>query len=110
MKPRIHVVVASLGLMSAFAAAPLALAGQLHEEPATHAHQGGPVDRTVVIDDKMQWINVNEGETIRFVVGEKSFGWRFDRYDQGSDLNKMAPKGVLGDRSIKVYVGGITVR
>ena len=110
MKPRIHIVVASLGLMSAFAAAPLALAGQLHEDlvtpatPGTSAHRGGPVDRTVVIDDKMRSINVKDGETIRFVVGEKSFAWIFDSYDQGKDLKQIAPKGMLGDRSIKVYV------
>jgi hypothetical protein len=104
MKPRIHIVVASLGLMGAFAAAPLALAGQLHEDLVTSAHRSGPVDRTVVIDDKMRSINVKEGETIRFVVGEKSFAWVFDRNDQGSDLNKMAPKGMLGNRSIKVYL------
>ena len=104
MKPRIRIVVASLGLMGAFAAAPLALAGQLHEDLVAPAHRSGPVDRTVVIDDKMQSINVKEGETIRFVVGEKSFAWLFDRNDQGSDLKQMAPKGMLGNRSIKVYL------
>jgi len=107
MKPRIRIAVASLGLMGAFAAAPLALAGQPHEGLPEQAHRGGAVDRTVVIDDTTKWINVTEGETIRFLVGQKSFAWLFDRYDQGSDLNQMAPKGMLGNRSIKVYVGGV---
>jgi hypothetical protein len=93
--------------MSAFAAAPLALAGQLHEDLVTSAHRGGPVDRTVVIDDKMRSINVREGETIRFLVGEKSFAWVFDGYDEGKDLNQMAPKGTLGNRSIKVYLRAV---
>ena len=108
MKPRIRIAVASLGLMSAFAAAPLALAGQSHESLPEAAHRGGAVNRTIVIDDRMRAINVTEGETIRFLVGGKSFAWMFDRYDQGSDLKQMAPKGMLGDRSIKVYVGGVT--
>jgi hypothetical protein len=93
--------------MSAFAAAPLALAGQLHEDLVTSAHRGGAVDRTVVIDDKMRSINVKDGETIRFVIGEKSFAWQFDSNDEGSDLKQMAPKGVLGNRSIKVYLRAV---
>jgi hypothetical protein len=109
MKTRIRIAVASLGLMGAFAAAPLALAGQSHESLPVAAHQGGVVNRIIVIDNRMRSINVNEGETIRFVVGQKSFAWLFDRFDQGSDLKDMAPKGML-DRSIKVYVGGIPVQ
>jgi hypothetical protein len=105
MKPRIRIAVASLGLMGAFAAAPLALAGQAHEESLPEAvHRGGLVDRTIVIDGTTKWINVTEGETIRFLVGGKSFAWVFDSYDQGADLKKLAPKGMLGDRPVKVYV------
>jgi hypothetical protein len=105
MKPRTRIAVASLGLMSAFAAAPLALAGQPHEESLPeHVHRGGAIDRTIVIDGTTKWINVTEGETIRFVVGEKSFAWIFDSYDQGKDLKQIAPKGMLSDRSVKVYV------
>jgi hypothetical protein len=105
MKPRILTVVASLGLMGAFAAAPLALAGQPHEDSLSDGtHHGGMVDRTIAIDDKTKWINVTEGETVRFLVGGKSFAWIFDSYDQGKDLKQIAPKGMLGDRPVKVYV------
>jgi len=106
MKPRILTVVASLGLMGVFAAAPLALAGQPHEDSLPEAvHRSGSVDRTIAIDGKTKWVNVTEGETIRFLVGGKIFAWIFDSYDQGKDLKQIAPKGMLGDRSIKVYVG-----
>lgn len=110
MKRRIRTAVASLGLISAFSAAPLALAGQPHENlPEETVHRGGLVDRTIVIDDKTKWVNVTEGEIIRFLVGggpgeQKSFAWRFDSHDQGVDLNKIAPKGMLGKRPIMVYV------
>lgn len=105
MKPRILTVVASLGLMGAFVAAPLAIAGQPHEDSLPEAvHRGGTVDRSVVIDDNTKLINVTGGETIRFLVDGKSFAWIFDKDDQGVDLKKIAPQGMLGDRSIKVYV------
>lgn len=106
MKPRIRIVVTSLGLMSALAAAPLALAGQPHESLPKSAHIGGPVNRTIVLDDRIKSINVNEGETVLFVVGQKSFAWLFDRFDNGGDLSQMAPKGML-NHSVKVFVGGV---
>ncbi len=106
MKPRIRIAVASLGLMGVFAAAPLALAGQPHEDSLPEAtHRGGTVDRTIAIDGTTKWINVTENETVRILVGGKSFAWIFDSHDQGKDLKQIAPKGMLGDRSIKVYVG-----
>ena len=104
MKTQIRHVVAALGLVSAIGAAPLAFAGQSHEDQVEPAvHRGGGISRTVVIDDKTKWVNVKEDETIRFVVGAKSFAWVFDMYDQDADLRQLAPKGML-DRTVKVYV------
>jgi hypothetical protein len=109
MKAQVRFAIAALGLMSAVGAAPLAFAGQAHEDQVEPAvHRGGGISRTVVIDEKTKWINVREDETIRFVVGgageQKNFAWKFDMSDRDVDLRQLAPKGLLGDRSIRVYV------
>ena len=108
MKAQVRFAIAALGLMSAVGTAPLAFAGLPHEDVAEPAvHQGGGINRTVVIDDKTKFINVKEDETIRFVVGaggKKSFAWVFDMQDQNTDLRQLAPKGMLGGGPIRVYV------
>jgi hypothetical protein len=105
MKAQVRFAIAALGLMSAIGTAPLAFAGQPHEDHVSPAvHRGGGISRTVVIDDKTKWVNVKEDEIIRFVVGAKSFAWVFDLYDQNADLRQLAPKGMLGGGPIRVYV------
>ncbi len=107
MKAQVRFAIAALGLMSAVGTAPLAFAGKSHEDHVAPAvHQGGGISRTVVIDDKMKEVNVREDETIRFVVGAKSFAWVFDMQDQNADLRQLAPKGTL-DRSIRVRVAPV---
>jgi hypothetical protein len=108
MKAQVRFAIAALGLMSAVGTAPLAFAGQPHEDHVSPAvHRGGGINRTVVIDDKTKWVNVKEDEIIRFVVGaggQKSFAWVFDLQDQNADLRQLAPKGMLGGSPIRVYV------
>lgn len=101
----IHLV--SLAVAGAFTVAAPAFA--MH--PAASPDLGTPVhegyaDRTVMLDAGAKWVNVTGGETIRFVVGGKSFLWRFDTHSTSPvfDLDKIAPAGVLDGRSIKVYV------
>jgi hypothetical protein len=105
MKAQVRFAVAALGLMSAVGIAPLAFAGQSHEDHAgPPVHYGGGISRTIVIDDNKKQVNVKEDEAIRFVVGgKKSFSWLFDMHDQDADLRSLAPKGML-DRSIRVRV------
>jgi hypothetical protein len=108
MKAQVRFAIAALGLMSAVGTAPLAFAGQAHDDHVGPVvHQGGGISRTVAIDDKMKEVNVREDETIRFIVsgagGKKSFAWVFDMQDQNADLRQLAPKGML-DRSIRVRV------
>jgi hypothetical protein len=110
MKAQVRFAIAALGLMSAVGTAPLAFAGLPHEDVAEPAvHQGGGINRTVVIDDKTKYVNVREDEIIRFIVaragGQKSFAWVFDMQDQNADLRQLAPKGMLvGGGPIRVYV------
>jgi hypothetical protein len=53
--------------------------------------------RTVVIAPDTRLVNVKDYETVKFLVGDKSFAWRFDpapRLDQ-LYLNWIAPPNVL---------------
>ena len=78
----------------------------------TPLHNGIPafhqadVDRVIVIDDGDKYVNVEGGESIKFVIGEDSFEWLFDTYDTSPvfNLKEIAPAGLLGDQQIKVYV------
>jgi len=72
--------------------------------------EGRSYDRKIVVAANAKFVNVLDGEVIKFVVQEpdgadKSFTWHFDTSrEMVGDLSKLAPAGVIG-RSIKVYVG-----
>ncbi|MBA5606556.1 CzcE family metal-binding protein [Duganella sp. FT3S] len=61
--------------------------------------------RTIVITPDTRWINVTNGETIRFSVGDQNFTWHFDTL-QGEitfELARIAPAGVnVG--TVRTYV------
>ena len=60
--------------------------------------------RTVTVAPDTRWVNVAQGDSVRFVVGAAEFGWRFDGPGARSfDLQSVAPTGVLG-RSVTVFV------
>jgi hypothetical protein len=61
--------------------------------------------RTIVIKPDTKWVNVTGGETIRFVVGNKTFAWTFNVASNvwAFDLNRVAPPGVL-DHPVQVYI------
>ncbi len=60
-------------------------------------------ERRIEIGPDTRWANVKEGESILFVVGAQSFGWRFDGPPRSFDLTRVAPAGVL-NRPLTVYV------
>lgn len=62
-------------------------------------------ERTVVVGDDTRYINVDDGETVRFVHGDQSFTWNFDtaRREGVTALGKIAPKG-FGDAAAQVYI------
>jgi len=78
----------------------------------TPLHNGIPafrqpgVDRIIVVDTDARHINVAGGQRVRFVIGEASFEWLFDTYDNSLvfELNQIAPPGLLDARLIRVYV------
>jgi hypothetical protein len=76
----------------------------------THLY-GSPVpaaawaDRTIVIRPDTRHINVEGGQTVKFIVGEKSFGWHFmaARTVTNFDLKEIAPPDML-EHSVIAYV------
>jgi hypothetical protein len=72
--------------------------------------EGRSYDRKVLIGVNTKFVNVDDGQVVKFVVHEpdgadKSFTWHFDvGRETVADLGKLAPVGVLG-RPVKVYVG-----
>jgi hypothetical protein len=61
--------------------------------------------RTIVLDDHARYVNVNDGETVRFVHGGRSFAWTFNtvQRDGVAALDKLAPQG-FGVDGAQVYI------
>ena len=51
--------------------------------------------RTIVIAPDTKYVNVTGGETVKFLVGDKSFAWRFDGPFSSFNLARIAPPSVL---------------
>lgn len=106
MKIAIHNAAAAVGASVALAIAPGAFAD---DHPASSL--GTPVystnaDRVLRIGPETKSVNVRHYETVRFLVGSKSFTWRFDTLNVGAfELNKVAPQGIFDNQKIMVYVG-----
>ncbi len=60
-------------------------------------------ERSIVIGPDTRWANVQQGESIRFVAGQREFAWRFDGSAMSFDLLRVAPTDFLS-RSLRVYV------
>lgn len=61
--------------------------------------------RTIIITPDTKYVNVTGGETVKFVVGDKSFAWSFDGSTvvPAFDLNRTAPPSVL-DHKVRAYI------
>ncbi len=93
---------ASASLALSACAADSSMLGQ--SEPAGYA------TRTVVVGPDTTYINVDRGDVVKFVVGDKSFSWSFDTPSTISEvtLNQVAPAGML-DHTVKAYIKRIPV-
>lgn len=67
--------------------------------------EAAAAEKTIEIHPDTKWVNVDGGETYRFVVGDKAFGWAFDAPNSPDsfDLQRVAPPGVL-NRPVTAYV------
>ena len=95
-------------VIAAFAAATLAAAGaqaaplsQIYGE----AVQGGAPDRSVTVTPSTRYVNVVDGQTVRFNADGKTFEWHFDTLggSPNFDLSAIAPKDV-DVAGVRVYV------
>ena len=103
MKNTLTVAIAAVGLVGCLFAAAQGRGNIFLGSPVPVAQAG----RTIVINPETRWVNVSQGETIRFVAGSTEFNWRFDGPDARSfDLAQVAPAGAVPG-SITVYVAGI---
>jgi hypothetical protein len=57
------------------------------------------------IEPETKYVNVEGGDAVTFIVGDKSFTWIFDgsRNVGSFDLNDVAPRGIL-DHPVTVYI------
>lgn len=98
-------------LLSALFASTLAAgAAAAADQPASFLGNPAPaqaaVDQVIVVKDGTRFVNVTGGQTVRFVVGDKSFTWTFENgtaHVVPFDLEKIAPQGVLSHR-VTTYV------
>jgi len=81
--------------------------------PSVNSNMGTPIHddsayRTIVIDSNTRWVNVMEDQRVEFVVntakGKQRFSWQFDTTHSTFDLSKVAPAGILDNRTITAYV------
>lgn len=74
--------------------------GILYGSPAAPAQ----AERSVALPASAKWVNVKQGETVRFTVGNVEFAWQFTgRSAKPFDLREIAPAGSLASE-VTVYV------
>ena len=83
--------------LSACAADTSSMLGQ--SEPSGYA------TKTIVIGPDTNYVNVDRGDVVKFVSGDKSFSWSFATPSTISEvtLNQVAPAGTL-DHTVKAYI------
>lgn len=61
--------------------------------------------RTIVVTPQTRWVNVTNGETVTFAVGDQRFTFQFQTYPQTqvTDLRTIAPAGIEV-APVRVYV------
>lgn len=94
---------ATIVLLSVLFSAGAAHAGVSAEYGA--AAPAAAAERTVELAPGAKWVNVANGETVRFTAGGKSFSWRFQtlQSEASFELSKIAPAGA-GVDGVQVYV------
>ena len=60
--------------------------------------------RTIVIDSKTRYVNVQHGETVTIRNGDTTFSWNFDGISQAFDLSKILPAAAASGQKVEVYV------
>jgi hypothetical protein len=95
------VTVLVLGATTTLTTANAATSPNFIGEPAATAS----ADRTIVIGPGTNWVNVTQGETVKFVANGREFAINFDGAADpvAVDLRKLAPEGAL-DHKVEAEV------
>ena len=89
-------MLSAMGIVSASAATYPEYIGQL--APTDSA------DRTIIIESGTRFVNVTQGEKVKFVANGREFVVDFNGVAQNLDLRQLAPEGTL-DHKVETYVG-----
>lgn len=70
-----------------------------------HAAAASAATHTIKILPKTKYVHVNQGDTVKFVVGEKNFTWHFDTWNPTANfpLSAIAPADIA-THNVRVYV------
>lgn len=98
-----------VAFFSALALAPAVFAHDGPHEEMRNLGMTAPISaatRTVTITPQTKYINVNQGDIVKFEVDGQVFAWQFDteRPQGWLDLSLFAPKGT-NTHAIQVFVG-----
>ena len=64
---------------------------------------GAPVEKVVRVDAKTRWVNAVGNESIKFLLGDREFSWRFPDTRLSVNLKEIAPAGSIG-RDLYIYL------
>jgi len=64
---------------------------------------GAPVDKVVRVDAKTRWVNAVGNESVKFLLGDREFSWRFPDKRLSVNLKEIAPAGSI-DRDLYIYL------
>ena len=97
---KIPIALALVGVLAsaaASAAVPVSLLGD-RADP-------GQAQRTIVITPATRYVNVTEGDVVKFVSNGNTFAWNFDSPSSvdSFQLNRVAPAGAL-DHNVTAYI------
>ena len=97
---KLSLSIATLGLAGAFAAQAAVPTNLLGD--ATSVTEA---TRTITINPTTKYVNVTEGDVVKFVANGQEFAFRFDGVPSASafDLERVAPAGAL-DHKVMAYV------
>jgi hypothetical protein len=100
-KPSLPLAAATLLGLLAAAGAQAATSTRLLGEPVPTEQ----AQRTVVIGPDTKWVNVTQGEIVRFDAQGRDFAFDFDGLPRAVNLAAIAPPGTV-DHPVTVYVAG----
>jgi hypothetical protein len=109
MKPKqlfLHIVLPLMLLTLLFAAsAPPSLAARNYIDLLGTAAPSSAATRIIVIYPSTRYVNVEGGQIVRFLAGDKTFTWHFNvaRTVGSFDLNQVFPAGIL-DHVVRAYI------